>query len=254
MQALSFSQDEPTARSLLRDSVAVLRLAFLPLAAIATAAFGPVLLIAGLVWLLAPTAPGGNDIDAQFALFIGAIVVAFACYQLAASAMTHAVYQLARGREVRPPESLSVGLRSLPRIAWLALVTTALTVLGFVFCVVPGIIAMLSFFCAVPSAVVERTGVRAALDRSASLTEGYRIQVFLAFLAFELPSTVIGRLGEAMVTARAGPELQIAGASIMFVMFLFDLLVVTILHAVSYYRLRSMKEGLDLEEIAAVFD
>jgi hypothetical protein len=165
------------------------------------------------------------------------------------ASVLHAAFQDMRGRPVRLADSLNVALaRFLPLIG-LALLFGFLVTLGLVLLIVPGLIVYTMWFVAVPACVVERCGPRASLRRSQELTKGHRWKLF----AFN-PSNLRGELrhftdrvlvgcpgrshrGESAANGfgrEPGPPWASASSPIV--------------------DLRVIKEGLDIDEIGAVFD
>jgi hypothetical protein len=102
-----------------------------------------------------------------------------------------------------------------------------------------------------PACVVEERGVWSSLGRSGQLTEGYRWKIFvLMSLMYAADSVVDGVIGQALSQVAGGiPEL--AGHAIwngIWGAFFAILAVVT------YHDLRVAREGVDTEQIAAVFE
>src|SRR5215813_5105600 len=162
----------------------------------------------------------------------------------------HGTFQDMRQRPVSLIESLKVGLRRFLPLTGLALAGSLLQCIGFVLLVIPGLILYTMWFVSVAACVVERTGVWASLRRSKDLTKGHRWKIFglgalIIILSFANP-------------VLQGP-LKTAGGDTVALIFtliwtslgsVFSSIVV----AVTYYDLRAAKEGLDIEQIASVFD
>lgn len=115
--------------------------------------------------------------------------------------------------------------------------------------VVPFIL-MTMWYVATPACVVEQTGPWTSLRRSAALTKGYRWKVFGMMIVLAL----IGGVGSGMAQAvQAG-----SGATIAMVFTLiwtaFYGAYSAILVVVIYHDLRVAKEGVDTDQIAAVFE
>lgn len=95
--------------------------------------------------------------------------------------ITHVVVEVLAGRP-RPTamEVLGVAASKILVVIPVVLLATAATACGLVFAVFPGVILWLTFFVAVPVAVVEHRAPIASLRRSAELTRGSRFGLFLA--------------------------------------------------------------------------
>jgi hypothetical protein len=211
-------------------------------------------------------------------LFFVLTMILFSIFSQAV--ILHTAFQNMRQQPTNIVESLKVGLRRFHSLLLLALVigivlllvmfalgllvggtvtlsgrgsmatvmgTIAIVVLGFV------VIAMLytMWFVAVAACVVERRGAFGSIGRSRELTKGHRWKIFgLVLLLFIVSS---------MVSVLVGLILRPAGS--MIVTFLGNLVWSAISGAyfattvaVSYHDLRVAKEGIDIEQIASVFD
>jgi hypothetical protein len=162
----------------------------------------------------------------------------------------HAAFQDMRRRRVRLAESLTVGLRRFLPLIGLAFVAGILVVLGLILLIIPGLILYTMWFVGVPACVVERRGPWTSLRRSRELTKGYRWKLFgLALLL--LVANLGGSVIQIVLTALAGPIVGVTGQLIWSgIWAAFSAIVIT----VTYYDLRVVKEGVDIDQIAAVFD
>lgn len=164
--------------------------------------------------------------------------------------LVHAVFQDMRGGgRIRLMESLNVSLRQFWPLIGLAF-ASFLTSLGFVLLIVPGLLLSTIWFVALPACIVERLGPSTSLRRSLQLTNGHRWKVFGLVLLLLIPvvgsslvgswlraatSTFIAVVGELLCTAIAT---AIAAAVVV----------------VTYYDLRAVGEGPEIERLAVVFD
>lgn len=128
--------------------------------------------------------------------------------------------------------------------------------LAFIALVVPGLVLYTMWWVAVPVAVLERPGAVASLRRSAELTKGFRWRIFALFLGFLLAvvggGVLIFGIGlSADLGAVAVDSISIVAGWILSAAFMATQAVLV---AVSYYQLRVVKEGVGIDEIAAVFD
>ena len=89
------------------------------------------------------------------------------------------------------------------------------------------------------------------MRRSRELTKGYRGKVFA--LALLLPVVNVGssRVILPVLTALAGPIVGLTGQLIWTGV---TVAFIGIVFAVTYYDLRVIKEGVDIEQITVVFD
>jgi len=223
---------------------------FLPFVVLTAIAFSPVLVVA----LLAPFA-GGAEPLLQGVSQLGSVL----CSPIATAALTFGVVQQMRRREASISDCLRVGLSSLFPVLFVAILQGLAVAAGTLLCLVPGIIVAVMLAVAVPAAVEERPGAMAALNRSSQLTDGYRWQVFgvvfvLGLLNIALSLLMIPLMGgiEGARSMRQDPTT--AYTVISELLSLVPTGLTATASAVMYYRLRSLKEGIDVEEIASVFD
>ena len=131
---------------------------------------------------------------------------------------------------------------SVPGIL-VALAVAFITGFGLVLFVVPGIIAMLMLYVAVPAAVMERLSVMAALRRSYQLTEGYR-WVLLSFqIIVWVVSFLLGWIVE--VLFRPLGVSMVAGVVVASLAAAFTSIVVGLI----YHDLRRLKDGATAEDM-----
>jgi hypothetical protein len=177
-------------------------------------------------------------------------VSVFVLHPLAEAIIVHAAFQDMRSRPVRPTESLNVVLRRFLTIVGLAFVVNFLMVLGVILLIIPGLMLYTMWFVALPACVVERLGPWTSLRRSRELTKRPYRQVFGLALLLTITSFG-GLLVEFGLAAVAGPIVGRIGNLIGNGLWLaFAAVVGTVI----YHDLRVIKEGIDLEQIADVFD
>jgi hypothetical protein len=133
--------------------------------------------------------------------------------------------------------------------------------LGALLFVVPGVILYLVWFVATPACVVERLGVFRSMGRSAELTKGHCWSIFGLQLVILISAMIVGSIASAVAPAILGA----AGASALAASTALGQIVslvwgaiwtafYAIVMAVTYHDLRVAKEGVDTEQIAAVFE
>ena len=164
-------------------------------------------------------------------------------------ALVYAVFKNLTGQKVGLPETIKMGLSRIGDVFVVGLVSAILIGIGTILLFVPGIIIACILAVAVPVAVVERKGLGDAFSRSAFLTKGSRIQIFVLFLIFGLIAMLIG-----LVLGVALAAIPVIGPVILtLLVLLFSALPSGVMQAVLYHRVRSIKEGTSVEEIAKVF-
>jgi hypothetical protein len=211
---------------------------------------------------------------------------------LSQAVVFYGVFQNMRGRPVRLADCLKAGLRRffplvglaicagvamlaylvLLGLALVALITnissSLLATLAFLLLLVPPVILFLTWFVATPACVVERMGPLRSMGRSRALTKGHRWKIFGLFLVMLIPAMIVaGIITAVMATLGIGVNLQIgvffslsrtlnsvAGQVVSLIWTAVWTAFYAILVAVAYHDLRVAKEGVDTEQITAVFE
>ena len=184
---------------------------------------------------------------------IASMVINLAVLILVIQTLTYGTVQALRGSKVSIGDCLMQGLRSLPVGMGVGFLAYVGIVLGTILLIVPGFILFTMWSVALPAAIVERTGVLRALARSRDLTRGRRWRVFGAILVPVLISIVMSWILIGLIFGLGGltsMTFQIVSWLVSSVEQAFSVCV----FATLYYYLRREKEGVDIEQIAAVFD
>jgi uncharacterized membrane protein len=240
----AFAQGDFRVGQVISRSFSVFMRHFLTFFIVTLIAFSPLLLLSE-----GSAAAATDPVQALITLGLG-FVLLMVLSMFSSAIILHGAFADMRNRPVNLLESLKVALRRLLPLILLALLESALLVLGLILLIVPGIILYTMWLVAVAACVVERTGPWRSLRRSQELTKGHRWKVFglfLVLLAFSLINPVL----QMALTAAAGATAGAIGNAIWTAIgSAFSSVVV----AVAYYDLRVAKEGIDIEQIASVFD
>ena len=178
--------------------------------------------------------------------------------EIVAVTLVYGAVQALRGRQVPMSECLSQGLSRLGAALGVAILAGLGIAFGMVLFIVPGLILATMWAVAIPIAVVEKMGVTASLSRSAALTRERRWRVFGAVFVAGLLAVLVGAAiggsvgGLAYAASGHGSSTVIVAVSwaVGAIFQAFNACVVATL----YYFLRRDKEGVDIHQIAAVFD
>ena len=245
--ATSFAEGDFRVGRVLSRSVSVFSRRFLTFFIVTLVASSPLILMQ-----MAAVKPDTDP--AQALVLVGLSLVLFMVLlvlsMVSSAIILHGAFQDMRRRPVSLIESLKVGLRRFLPLTGLAFLVGILTVLGIMAFVIPGLILYTMWFVAVAACVVDRTGPWASMRRSRELTKGHRWKILgLALLLLLLSGlNVVLQLA---LKAAGGETLALIGNLIYTSLgSVFSSIVI----AVSYYELRAAKEGLDIEQIASVFD
>jgi hypothetical protein len=199
------------------------------------------------------TSRGPDDPLAQAAEPLSNVFI-FLLTPLATAAITFGVFQQMRGGSPSLGDCLKVGISSLFPVLGLAIVQGCAVGFASLACLVPGLILAVRWAVAVPAAVEEKPGVFEALSRSTYLTDGYGWHVFGVLVVLGTINIGIGMvLGVALVASE-----ESGVVSSLYLLIQQAVAIVTIgigatAYSVMYYRLRSVKESIDVDQISSVF-
>lgn len=233
---------------ILSESFSIYLASFVPFLVISLVAFSPRILLG----VAAPLVFGTSPAFQAFLPFakLANLVAAFVGSQLAAAAVTYGVHQRIRGREATIRDSLRVGSSSLSRAVGVSILTGLGIGVGLLCLILPGILLALRWAVTVQVVVEERRGGTWALERSADLTAGSRREIFSVLFVVGSVSIVL-QLVLTLGFALGGPTAATAGAIVAAVLTTGFAASAS---AVLYYRLRSAKESIDIQELASIFD
>lgn len=207
-------------------------------AALSAAALVPQLLLSLRIIRLGPLSNG-----------LYAIVVQLTFTTLAQAIVIYAAFQDLRGRRVGVVDSMARGLaRFLPAIA-VALLSAVIVVIALMILVIPGLIATAALAVAIPVCVVERAGPITSLSRSADLTRGFWWHIIGVSVGLYVVGFLVGR-----IIVMAVPGQPTVMASLVWLFQVAATSFQSVFAAILYHDLRAFKEGIGIDEIAAVFD
>jgi len=194
---------------------------------------------------------GANPTGQGVVLLIVGGVLSFVLGMISQAVMVHAAFQAMRMRPVSLGESMRVGLSRVFAVILLALLMGILGGLAAVLLIVPALIVMTMWFVSTPACVVERTGPWTSMKRSAALTKGHRWKVFGLLLLLILVSLIVAGLLQLVLMQVGSTILVLLGTLLWGALWtaFYSIAVVT-----TYHDLRVAKEGIDIEQIASVFD
>ncbi|NDW02837.1 hypothetical protein [Jiella pacifica] len=185
-------------------------------------------------------------------LYVGAVVVVpLLVYSLLTAVLVLAAYDAKAGREAAVGAYVGTAVKQILPLILLSIAAWLLIAIGFALLIVPGLwlLGVLSVF--VPAIVVEGAGF-GALARSARLTKGYRWPlvgfVILVYVVFYLVGLAIGLFGGFLVGL--SPILFLALQGIVSGL---AAAFASIAVAVAYARLREIKDGVGISDLADVF-
>jgi hypothetical protein len=224
--------------------------------------FGASALLVGLPSLLSAWGQSimltGDAGSAFLAVLIGGVLSVVGAYVLQGLVVQGTVSGF-NGRRLTFQEALSHGTRVFLPLIGLAIVSGIAVMLGYILLIVPGVILTVIWLVAAPAVVVERRGVFESLQRSRDLTRGSRWPIFGVVVIYFVLWMIVGAAISALGIATGGTF--VGGTTNMAVNLvatpLTNLLSGVIAAAgvaAVYYELRTVKEGVGAEQLAAIFD
>jgi Membrane domain of glycerophosphoryl diester phosphodiesterase len=173
----------------------------------------------------------------------------------------YAAFQAMRGRPIQIGEAIRRGLSRFWAIVGLAILQWLGIFIGFLLFIVPGIMLFIRWSAALPACVVEGLGPLASMKRSAELTKGHRWKIFGVYAVLWLLGMILVAIIVAVIFALIGAVTAAGlsrgfgvGAVISLVLSAILTAYINIIQVMVYHDLRVAKEGVDTEQIAAVFD
>ncbi|MDR3164170.1 MAG: hypothetical protein LBU13_01165 [Synergistaceae bacterium] len=171
-------------------------------------------------------------------------------------AIAYAVFQVIMGGRASMGESLSKSASKIFALLAVAIFTSLAVGLAGMLLVVPGIILLCMWYISAPACVVERMGPIESLGRSRALTKGYRWHVLGVMMLLSIITSLMNLLFMFLMRALV-PDATLRNMTAPIVVGLATLIpnaFANVAPAVTYYRLRMVKESLTMESLANVFD
>jgi uncharacterized membrane protein len=165
--------------------------------------------------------------------------------------VVYAAFQHLRGRPVSIRESASRGLSRFFPVILTGFLVTLIVLIGLILLFIPGVIASMMFAVALPACVVERLGPVASLKRSRDLTDGHRGAIFGAYFGLGILNLIVAAIVAAFTR---DPGSEMVYAFLLYLWITFFTCYLSVVATFVYSGLRVSKEGVDIDQIAAVFD
>lgn len=178
---------------------------------------------------------------------------------LTAGVVVYGTFQDLRGAPASFGAIFNQGASSIGRIVLASLVASLAVVLGTLLLVVPGIMIAMALWVYVPAIVIERKKIFESFSRSSELTKGRR-WIILGVSAILFTAFAVALLGVNFLFLPSDESAAGSGGAVVVDEILIYVLaaaynvVSAVASTVGYYLLRAEKEGVDIDEIAKVFD
>lgn len=166
-------------------------------------------------------------------------------------AMIYGAFNELRGQGFTVGEALSKGLSRFLPLLGVAILSGLAISIGMLLLVIPGLWLFCVLYLAAAVCVVEQRGVTDSMSRSGELTKGYRWQILGLILIIGIASALI-----AFILSYIGARIAgfVVGQLIGNLVQIYMGALGGVLVAIVYYRLRTIKEGVDIDKITHVFD
>ena len=202
----------------------------------------------------------------RFAMSVAATLVSVAGNMVLQGAVIYGAVTYLMGRRPTFAECLATGLRFLLPLLGIAIVAVFSEFVGYLLLIVPGVILSLAWCVAAPAAVVERKGIFDALNRSRDLTRNHRLAILglaimLIVVEFSIGLVLGAVLGLSNAIGVANLRIADPFGGWFWAQSVRSLVQQTVTACLTsagvasiYFELRQAKEGLGVNELAAVFD
>jgi hypothetical protein len=191
-----------------------------------------------------------SDPSVLIALTLVILLLQAVMSSLSQAIVVFAAFQDLRGKPVNAAESFRQSLSRIFPAMMASILVGLLVLIGLVFCLIPGLIAMAAMAVVLPACVVERLDPVRSMARSSDLTAGHWwpiVGVGVAWLAIALIGAYaiqVALPGENSIPKQlAGWVWQVLSGSFS-----------SVYAAILYHDLRASREGIGIDEIASVFD
>jgi hypothetical protein len=204
------------------------------------------------------TVHAGTSRAAYAGMFIAGMLLSLIFTYVLQAALIYGTVSDLNGRRASFGACLATGLRSFIPLAAIAILVGLGVGVGFVLLIVPGIILALGWSVAIPVRVIEHTPIFGVFGRSWQLTSGHRGSIFGLFLILFLGAIGLQLAILPFSGATFGGIAPVQSSLIYIALAVIVRVVLAMFGAtmigVLYYELRSVKEGVGPEALAAVFD
>jgi hypothetical protein len=184
------------------------------------------------------------------ALIASGVVLAMVLSALSQATVLYGAFEGLRGGQVDVMTSFKYASRRFVPVIGVAILSALLAGLACIALIFPGLMLMTMWYVATPACVVERLGPWNSMMRSAALTKGHRWKVFGLVIVL----SIIGLIGSGMVEAMAVGVGTTIGMVLKLIWSAFYGAYSAIVVVVIYHDLRVAREGVDTDQIAAVFE
>lgn len=146
-------------------------------------------------------------------------------------------------------EILTHGVRVFLPVLGVIILSALIIMVGMILLIVPAFMFYTMLYAAICVAVVERPGVIASLHRSRELTKNCRWQI----LAIAILAAIVAYLIQLVFTSILDSD-TVVGLIATLVAAALASVLGSVVTGVTYIELRDVKDGVQIDELAGVFD
>jgi hypothetical protein len=184
-------------------------------------------------------------------LFIASGILVLFLYPISQAATLYGAFQDMRGQPFEFGPAFGRAFARFFPLLGLVIAWGLAVGFGTMLLIVPGLMLLAAFYVALPACVVERLGPLQSLSRSAALTKGHRWKVFGVYLVVFVVGVIGGGVFNVLAKLVAGFVVATLISLVWNAVFAaYNSVAITVM----YHDLRVVKEGIDIDRIAAVFD
>lgn len=209
-------------------------------------------------WGVALGTETDNFAEVSVAPFILSTIVSMGLWGLGVALLVQLAYDAKHGRSRPISQYFGPALRSAIPIAILSMIGAFVIGIGFLLLVVPGLWLYGALAVVVPAVVFDKVGF-GGLGRSFNLTKGYRwpivgvvIVILICTMLIDFAATFVA--GIILKALGSGEVIIVASTLLVSLVYALIYGLSGISTALIYARLREIKEGTQISELAAVFD
>ncbi|WP_299478407.1 hypothetical protein [uncultured Roseibium sp.] len=183
------------------------------------------------------------------------VVINMVVYSITTALLVQLAYDAKLARPIQIGRYIGPAISVVVPLAIMTIAVTILVVIGLMLLIVPGIWVYAVFAVIAPVIVIERVGF-GAMARSRALTKEYRWPIVGALVLAIILSMIISFVALFVVglIAVLGTVGLIIGVILFAAISTLGAGYISILIALIYARLREIKEGVNVDQIASVFD
>jgi len=189
---------------------------------------------------------------------IALIFVTLLTYSLTQATIIYGTFQDLRGDKAQIGSCVVHGLTSMFPVIIGSIILSIAVGLASLLVLIPGLILMAMWWVYIPAIVIERKSISAGFGRSVELTRGRGWAIFgiiIIILILSAGVTFVTHITSmSLIRISSSTHISLAPLILDYVGRSLTAAFGAVVVAVGYYHLRTEKEGIDVNQIASVFD